>query len=393
MFKGYKYRLYPTGTQKILLDKHIGACRFVYNLALETKNYAYLTQRKSLSCFDLIHQITELKKECSWLKEIGIESLQQSVIDLDKAFTAFFKNQCKFPNYKKKNENRQSYRIPHGHRIKIKKDKIQIPKFTDGIKYVQDRSIEGQIKNATISRTPTGKYYISILVETGQEISNKKTVESETAVGIDLGIKTYITTSDSKEYNNPKWLKNSQDRLKILQKRASRKKKGSNNRKKANRKVALLHEKITNQRKDYLQKLSTEIINQYDTICCEDLNIVGMVKNHKLAGAIGDTGWGMFVEMLKYKAEWYGKNLLQIPTFEASTKVCSNCGAMTQKLTLADREWDCDRCGAHHNRDINAAKVIKQYCITNSTPRVSGGESVELPTMVGAMKQKDVITH
>ncbi len=346
-----------------------------------------MTQRKSLTCFDLIRQMTDLKKECEWLREISNSSLQQSVIDLDKAFTQFFKVKKGFPKFKSRKEVKQAFRIPDPRYIKLKSGKVQIPKFREGIKIVQERQVIGEIRQATISRTPTGKYYISILVETGEQIPEKKPINK--AVGIDLGIKSYIATSEGKTVDNPKYLKGSQQRLKVLQKRASRKKKGSNNRAKANRKVAIIHERITNQRKDFLQKLSTEIINQYDTICIEDLNIEGMMKNHKLAGAIGDAGWGMFVQMLKYKSEWYGNNLLQIPTFQASTKVCSSCGSMKQGLTLADREWDCDKCKSHHDRDINAAKVIKQYCLTNSG-QVLPGEPVELPTMVGVLKQEDM---
>ena len=269
------------------------------------------------------------------------------------------------PNFKNK-YGKQSYRSPHEDRIRIENEKVRLPKFKAGIKIIQDRKYKGELRNATISKTTTGKYYISCLVETGVEIPVKKPIQESTAIGIDLGIKTYIATSEGKEYQNPKYLKNSIDRLKILQKRASKKVKGSSNRKKANLKVALLHEKITNQRKDFLHKLSTEITNQYDTICCENLNIEEMVKNHKLAGAVQDAGWGEFVRQLKYKSEWYGKNLLQIPTFQASTKVCSTCGTMKQGLTLADREWDCDNCQTHHDRDINAAKNIRFMGLADS---------------------------
>jgi putative transposase len=272
MLKSYRYRLQPTQEQAILIDKHIGSCRFIYNLALETKNYAYVNQRKSITCFDLIKQLPELKEECLWLKEISNAALQQSIIDLDKAYTAFFKGKSKFPKYKKKYCKKQSYRISNCADIKIKPGKIQIPKFKEGIKYIESRPIKGEVKNATVNKTTTGKYYISILAETGQEIPKKKEIKSETAIGIDLGIKHYIVTSENKEYDNPKWLRNSVQRLKVLQKRASKKKKGSNNRKKANKKVALLHEKIANQRKDWLQKLSTELINNHDSICTEDGN-------------------------------------------------------------------------------------------------------------------------
>lgn len=390
MLRAYKYRIYPTDTQKVLIDKHIGSCRFVYNLALETKNYAYISQRKSLSCIDLINQLPDLKKECGWLKDVDSQALQQAIIDLDKAFTAFFKHGSKFPNFKSKKKGNQSFRSSHGEKIFLKDTKITLPKFKEGIEIVQERKFNGKIKNATVSRTPTGKYFVSILVDTFMKTPKLKEITENTTIGIDLGIKHYIVTSEGKEYANPKHLKTSIDRLKVLQRRLRNKKKGSNNKKKAYLKIVVLYEKVANKRKDFLHKLSNEITNQYDTICCEDLKIKNMVKNHCLAQAISDASWGNFVEMLKYKAEWKGKNILQIPTFQASTKVCSNCGTINHTLTLADREWICGSCNTLHHRDINAAKVIKQYCLTKLTPVGSREVFVELPTLVGALKQKGV---
>ena len=332
MLKAFKYRIYPNVSQKDLLNKHIGSCRFVYNLALEVKNYAYMNHRKSLSCIDLINQLPELKKECEWLKEVDSQALQQSVINLDKAFTAFFKHGAKFPNFKNKH-NGNSFRSPHPKGIKLTENKIHIPKFKEGIKIVRERKFDGAIKSATVSRTPTGKYFVSILVDTKKEIPSKPKIEKQTTVGIDLGLTNFIITSDGQKVDNPKFLRNSIDRLKILSKRASRKKKGSANKKKSYYKVALLHEKVANQRKDFLHKLSSKLISENQTLCFEDLNIGGMKKNHKLAQSISDAGWGMFVEMCKYKAEWYGKNILQIPTFEPSTKVCSTCATINKVLT------------------------------------------------------------
>lgn len=250
---------------------------------------------------------------------------------------------------------------------------------------VIDRPHNGNIRSTTISRTPTGKYYVSILCETEEPIPNKKIINH--TVGIDLGITHFAITSKGDKISNPRYLKNSTERLRALQQRVSKKKKGSNNRKKSNLKVALLHEKITNQRKDFLQKLSTQLIKSHDTLCIEDLNIKGMVKNHKLARSISDAGWGMFAEMLKYKSEWYGNNLLQIPRFEPSTKICSVCGTTKHDLTLKDREWEC-KCGAKHDRDINAAINIKNYCLKNSGEGISVAP-VELPTMVGTVKQEN----
>lgn len=389
MMKGYKYRLYPTDLQKQLLDKHMNACRFVYNIALETKNAVYLACKKSLSPFELMRQLTDLKRECIWLKEVDSQCLQQAIIDLDKAFTQFFKGNSNFPGFKGKKHN-QTFRSSHPENIKIINNRIKLPKFKEGIRFSESRTFEGELRNATISKTRTGRYYISFIVQTKDVNKTSNIINSEDSIGIDLGIKSFITTSNGNKYNNPKYLKSSIKRIKILQKRMSRKKKGSSNKKKANKRVGLLHEKIKNQRKDFLHKLSTQLVRDNQTICCEDLRVKNMMKNHCLAGSIADAGWGMFVHMLEYKCEWLGKNFLQIPTFQASSKVCSNCGWIKKDITLADREWDCHNCNEHHDRDINAAKVIKQYCLNNSG-QVLPSEPVELPTLVGAVKQEGVL--
>lgn len=388
MIKSSKYRLYPTLLQSQLLDQHIGAYRFIYNLALETKNYAYTTHRKNISCFELINQLPELKNDCHWLKNICAKSLQQSILDLEGSFKAFYKKQCNYPKFKKKS-NKGSFRSPSDSKVKIEFNKIFLPKFSEGIKIIEDRYIEGRIKSTTISKTPTGKYYISILVETGKDNPNPNPILKSSSVGVDLGLKSFIVTSEGKSVDNPKHLKKAMSHLKYLQRQASKKIKGSSNRKKANYKVALQHERITNQRKDFLHKLSTSLIKNHDTICCEDLNITGMMQNHSLAGAIGSVGWGEFVRQLKYKADWYGKNILQIPKFEPSTKICSNCGATNHTLTLADREWFCVPCGTMHDRDINAAINIKNYCLKNYGGGQHRQKSVKLPVVKGALKQKD----
>lgn len=391
VLKSYKYRLYPNKEQSELINKHIGACRFVYNLALEVKNYAYMNQRKSISCFELMKDLPSLKKECEWLKEVDSQALQQSIINLDKAFTQFFKHGAKFPKFKKKSTSTQSFRSPHPKGIRLENNKIFLPKFKTGIKIVRERDFAGEIRSATVSKTPTGKYFVSILVDNKKDLPNKKIVESSTSVGIDLGISSFIITSDGQKIDNPKYLRNSINRLKVLQRRLRNKKKGSANKKKAYKKIALIHEKVANQRKDFLHKLSTQLIKNHDTLCMEYLNISGMVKNHNLALSISDAGWGMFVEFCKYKAEWNGNNILHIPTFEPSTKVCSCCGSINKTLTLANREWICANCGIEHDRDINAAKVIKQYCLTKYSPDAIGGEPVELLTLVGAMKQEGIL--
>lgn len=386
MLRSFKYRLYPTDEQAVLLSRHFGATRFLYNLALETKNYAYASNKKSLSYFDLANQLTELKKECEWLKELDSQALQQSILDLDKAFTQFFHGHAKFPNFKNKH-TKQSFRNPHGNKVSIKNGILIQPKFRKGIKIVVDREFTGQVKNTTISKTPTGKYFVSVLVDTKTEPPKQKPIKEETAIGIDLGITSFIVTSNGVKVDNPKHLKKAITHLKYLQRQASKKQKGSKNRKKANLKVALQHERISNQRKDFLHKLSSQLIKNHDTLCFETLQISNMVKNHKLAQSVQDAGWGMFVDFCKYKAEWNGKNTLQIPTFEPSTKLCNVCGATNHTLTLAVREWLCANCNAFHDRDENAAKNIKNYSLTNCGG-VHRKKPVEPPTLVGAMKQE-----
>lgn len=377
MLKAFKYRISPTDEQAELINKHIGSCRFVYNLALECKQMAYAGNRVNLSCFDLVKQLPDLKKELIWLKEVNSQSLQQSIINLDRAFTTFFKGQNDFPNFKKKT-SRQSFNIPAN--VELTDGKLCIPKFKDGINIILHRNIKGDIRQATISRTPTGKYFASILCETNVKIPTKPTIKEKTTVGIDLGIKTFLVTSDGAEYANPKHLRNAMAKLKYVQSKYSTKKG-----KRTKRKLAILHEKVVNKRTDFLQKTSSKIISENQTICIEDLNIKGMMANHKLAGAIGDVGWSSFVTMLEYKAEWYGKNILRIGRFEPSSKTCSSCGAINKELTLKDREWTC-RCGSVLNRDVNAAINIKNFALKN---HLSVGYRLknrnELPTLVGVL--------
>lgn len=383
----YKYRLMPNKAQVELINKHIGSCRFVYNLALEVKNYAYTTQRKNLSCFDLISQLPGLKEECDWLKEVDSQALQQAIINLDKAFTQFFKGYSSFPKFKNKH-NTQSFRNPHGNKVIIKDGKLFQPKFLKkGIPIILDREFKGEIKNTTISRTPTGKYFVSVLVENGKPIPNPVKIKPESSAGIDLGLKSFIVTSEGLKIDHPKHLQKLLSHLKYLSRQHSKKKKGSNNRKKSQFKLALCHEKIANQRKDFLHKLSSELIKNHDTLCFETLKIENMVKNHKLAQAIQNSGWAMFVDMCEYKAQWIGKNILQIPTFQPSTKICSICGHTNHTLTLADREWLCANCNTLLDRDINAAINIKNYSL-NNCGGVRRKKSAELPTLVGVLKQK-----
>lgn len=356
ILKAYKYRLNPTPNQQILLDKHIGACRFVYNLAFETKQMAYNGKQINLSCFDLIKQLPELKQECDWLKEINSQSLQASIKHLDTAYTSFFNGIGKFPKYKSKSKNKKSFNIPQG--VEIEDNRLCIPKFKKGIKIVEHRSFEGTIKQATISKTPTGKYFASILVETVATVSPKKPITQVNTIGIDLGIKEFLITSLGTKIENPRFLKKSLKKLKYIQKKYS-KKKG----KKTKHKLQKLHEKVALQRKDFLHKVSTDLVKNHDTIALETLKVKNMIKNPNLAQSISDVSWSTFVDMLEYKANWYGSNIIRIGTFEPSSKMCSNCGEINKELELSEREWCCENCYSCHDRDINASINIKNIAL------------------------------
>ena len=383
--KAYKYRIYPNKVQQELLEKHFGCVRFCFNRGLDKKIKAYQQDKKRLSCFDLINELAKLKKEkeFEWLNEVNSQSLQMALRNLDNAFTNFFRKQNKFPNFKSKKHNINSFQIPQ--HLKLS-DKLDIPKIK-GIKIIQHRKLEGKIKTATVSKTPTGKYYISILVEQDKKLPKKPKIKENTAIGIDLGIKTFATLSDGRKIDNPKYLKNSLKKLRRQQRWLSRKIKGSNNRKKQVKRVGSLYEKISNQRSDFLHKFSYQITHekQVNTIAIEDLNVKGMVKNHCLAQAISDVSWTEFRRQLEYKTEWYGKNLLVIGRFEASSKTCS-CGQVNQELKLSDREWICPECGVKHDRDILAANNIKKFALIPQGLRKF--TPPERTTAVGSLKEE-----
>jgi putative transposase len=385
MFRAYKYRLSPNEAQQELINKHIGSVRMVYNLALATKTNAYTSHKINLSRYNLQKQLKDLKEECIWLKEINSQSLQYSLLNLDIAYRSFFKGNG-FPNFKSKHKGSQSFSIPQN--VKVKDNRLIIPKFgKQGIKIIIHRELKGTIKQATISRTPTGKYFVSILADTNIEFPKKVKIKESTTIGLDLGIKDFAITSDGEVFSNPKHLRTSMSRLKVLQRRASKKQKGSANRKKANLKVALLHETITNQRKDFQHKLSSKLISENQTIALETLKISNMVKNHRLAQAINDVSWYSFTEMLEYKANWYGKNIIRVGTFFPSSKMCSSCGYINKELKLSDRSWVCPVCSKEHDRDLNASLNIKQFALKHSGQELSV-EPVELPTLVGTVKQE-----
>jgi putative transposase len=390
--KGYKFRLYPTQTQESYLAQCFGCSRFVYNHFLRLTTDAYAESKKHLKYGDTAKLLTTLKKDeqYSWLTEVNSQSLQQTLKDLESAFVRFFKKLGSFPVFKKK-RNRQSFRVPQHWSI-THDGMLKLPKMQP-IKMVQHRKIEGTPSRVTISKTPTGKYYASILVEYEPDEAH----EHGGKIGADLGLKDFLITSDGKKYPNPRFYKRALKRLKRLQRSLSRKVKGSNNRNKQRQLVAKAHEKVANQRLDMQHKLSLQLTCENQVVAVEDLQIKGMVKNHKLAQAISDASWGQFLTMLEYKGKLYGCEIRKLDRFFPSSKRCSKCGYIHENLTLNIREWVCPECDAHHDRDINASTNILIFSepqirqeLPKSTPKEpvvrqghQGGYSLGLGSLKG----------
>jgi putative transposase len=362
MLKAFNFRLYPTTTQAVQLNQHIGSCRFVYNWALDQKIKTYEQTGKSVSRFDLNKMIPVLKASNEWLGEVNSQSLQGMTKQVESAFTRFFREKNGFPKFKSKKNPIQSFTVPQHYTVNFENSTVKLPKIGE-IKAVLHRGFEGELKTATVSRSCKGHYYISILVEDGKELPVKQEFSDSTTIGVDVGIKYFAVLSTGEKFENPKYLKNSLQRLKVLQKRVSKKQKGSQNRAKAKQRLAALHDKIVNQRNDFQNKLSFKLISENQAIALETLNVKGMVKNHNLAQSISDSAWSSFVTKLEYKAEWLGKTVLRIGQFEPSSKLCSTCGYHNKELQLSDRYWECPECDTKHDRDINAATNIKKFAL------------------------------
>jgi len=366
MLRAYKYRIYPTDEQKVLFAKTFGCCRFVYNWALNLRIETYRSDKRTVPYKEMQDcMVNELKAEHDWLKEVNSQSLLYSLRNLDTAYTNFFRNTraVGFPKFKSR-KSRQSFLCPQHCRVDFERGTITVPKAKD-IPAVLHRKFRGAVKTVTVSMTPAGRYFASVLVDTSIQELQAAEPQEKTTVGIDLGVKSLVVCSDGRTFENPKNLQRSLHRLAMLQKRLSRKQKGSANRDKARVKIARLQEHISNCRKDNLHKITHTLTHdsQVRTICMEDLNVKGMQRNHHLAQAVVDASFGMFLTMLEYKCRWYGVNLIKIDRFAPSSKTCGKCGHIYKGLKLSERSWTCPECGTHHDRDFNAACNIKEFVL------------------------------
>lgn len=412
MLRAYKYRLYPTPTQEVLLSKTFGCVRWVYNWALAEKNGRYVEAGVGVSVYELQSHLPELKarEDTVWLSEVPAAALQYALHNLDAAYTRFFKGLASFPSFKARGHH-DSFQLPQKTTVDFGTQRISLIGFREGIKGCFNRRFEGKVKTTTISRTPTGKVYASVLVDNGVVEPTPPPATEDCALGLDFGLKDLVVASDGQRFANPKTLKRYLRRLQIRQKRMTRKVKGSANRTKARLKVALTHEHIAFIRNDNLHKISSHLVreNQATTLCIEDLSVTSMVtdssRGRAMNRSIMDAGWRELRRQLEYKCRWHGKNLRVIGRWEASSKTCSCCGHINRGLTLDQRTWDCPPCGETHDRDVNAARNIKRmaFCEQNTLSAPQGADDyrgaprkatpVEEPTVAPTKQECRSLAH
>lgn len=368
----YKFRLYPTDEQRTFLSKVFGCCRLVYNHFLHEKQEQYKDTKSSDNYNKQQAKLTQLRKtdEFAFLKEIPLQVLQCSLRNMHTAFDNFYKHKSGYPNYKSKRD-KQAFKVSQVNTFHITNDKLYIPKLKSGIKIVLSQNIVGKVCFATLSRNKAGKYFVSITVK---QDNYQPFAKSNKSVGIDLGIKDLVITSDEIKYpNHRKQIKQLKRKLKHNQRHLSRKVHGSKRYEKQVLKCNRIYEKLTNVKVDHIHKISTELVKNYDIIKIEDLNIKGMMKNHRLAEAIVECNWRQFVSMLQYKCDWNDKRLIKIDRFYPSSQMCNECGYVNKQVrNLNVREWTCPNCGCHHDRDVNAARNILRYDSARNTENSRG---------------------
>lgn len=389
MKKAFKYKIKPTVNQQKMLSQFFGCTRFIYNWGLDRKINLWKNEQKSVSYIDLAKEMTLLKKteEYKWLNECSSESLQQSLRCLDNAYTNFFKAKKGFPKFKSKKKSKDVCKFVSRIDFDFDNWKVKLPKM-GWVKLCENRIFDIEkvkLGTLTVTKDRCGEYWVTIVTDDGLPCPSKTKIDKETSVGIDLGIKDFAILSDGTKYGNPKFLENDLWRLKNLQKRFAKSKKDSKRHKRLRLKIARLHRKIKNKRENFFHNLTSLLINNYNTICIEDLNVEGMLKNHKLAKSIQSASWSEFVRQLNYKSEWNGKNLIFIGRFEPSTKTCSVCGYINKDITLDVREWVCPECGTHHDRDVNAAINIRDFGLH---PQSLVGIELKIPEMTGIIGRR-----
>ena len=374
IFRAYKYRIYPNKEQRVLLAKHFGCCRFVYNKFLEMRKEKYKQDKEILGYCDTARELVVLKKseDTKWIAEVYSHALQAELRHLDGAFKKFYKalkegkaepivrngkstGRRKFePRFKSKRDENQSVTFPDN--VRVTDGKLVLPKFKTPIRMKMHRPLGGKICHATVSRDCRGKYYVSILCE--EECAMLPEAPNK-SIGIDLGIKEMAVCSNRERVANPKFLERVEKHQKYLNRQVSKKKKGSNRRRRARMRLSRHFEKVASRRRDYIHKFTKRIIGENQAVCVEDLNVRGMESNHHLAKSIGSVAFGEIVRQLEYKCGWYGRGFVKVGRWYPSSKTCNHCGHINRGLTLKDREWICDKCGEQIDRDYNAALNIE----------------------------------